>query len=61
MLVDMIVENEPLAPGYRMIFDMTGLTLGHVNCLSIGLLEKILFYVQVSFSSNCSFNLSLVK
>lgn len=50
MLVDVIVENEPLAPGFRIIFDMAGLTLGHVNRLSIGLIEKILFYLQVSFS-----------
>lgn len=50
MLVDTIVENEPLCPGYRIIFDMAGITLGHVNRLSIGLMEKILFYLQVSFS-----------
>lgn len=49
MLVDMILETEPLAPGYRIIFDMAGISLGHVNRLSITVLEKILFYLQVSF------------
>lgn len=49
MLVDMILEREPLASGYRIIFDMAGISLGHVNRLSIAVLEKILFYLQVSF------------
>lgn len=46
MTVDATLYTEGCEPGYIFLFDMTGVSLGHLSTLSIGSIRKFFQYIQ---------------
>ena len=47
MTMEAVQVTEGAIPGYLILFDMTGVRLGHLTRLSIGLLRKFFQFIQV--------------
>ncbi|KAL9896384.1 alpha-tocopherol transfer protein-like isoform 1-T4 [Glossina fuscipes fuscipes] len=46
LLLDVFVREDDVRNGYRMVFDTSGVTLGHVARLGIMTMKKLIFYLQ---------------
>jgi len=46
MITDVWLYLEGSAPGHVIVLDMAGVSFGHVTRLSLGVMKKILFYLQ---------------
>lgn len=57
MVIDSHLHNKGMTAGMVFLFDMQGVTLGHLTRINLSSVRKYFIYVQVSWSENSVQNL----
>lgn len=59
MTSDMCIQEEGISKGYILVGDMNGVVLGHLTRISLIVMKKLMFYLQVSFNFFFIFSINM--